>query len=157
MDEARRLIRPLAALLAVLAGGGPAACAAPAAWPADGAVRFTVDIRSPPSDPCAGILAVLPNGGILPPNGGCLVQDEAGAELKQILSGSAPATLRETPHPIRTTSTIIMTLSRTALITIIIVLALAVVGSLAALMHERNQPGGVEIRLDKNGLKIQEN
>lgn len=50
-----------------------------------------------------------------------------------------------------------MTLSRTALITIIIVLALAVVGSLAALMHERNQPGGVEIRLDKNGLKIQEN
>ena len=82
MDEARRLIPRLATLLAVLAGGGPPTRAAPASWPADGAVRFTVDIRSPPSDPCAGIVAVLPNGGILPPNGGCLVQDEAGAELK---------------------------------------------------------------------------
>lgn len=50
-----------------------------------------------------------------------------------------------------------MTLSRTALIAIIVVLALAVVGGLAALIHERNQPNGIEIRLDKNGLRIQEN
>lgn len=55
--------------------------AAPA-WPADGAVRFEFEVKQKPSDACAGVLAVVPNGGILPPNGGCLVQDDAGNALK---------------------------------------------------------------------------
>lgn len=50
-----------------------------------------------------------------------------------------------------------MTLSRNALIAIIIALSLAIIGTLAALVNERNPPGGIEIRLDKNGLRIQEN
>ena len=50
-----------------------------------------------------------------------------------------------------------MTLSRNALIAIIITLALVVIGSLAVLIQERNKPNGIEIRLDKNGLRIQEN
>lgn len=50
-----------------------------------------------------------------------------------------------------------MTLSRTALIAIIIVLALIASGSLGAFLYQNNKAGTVEIRLDKNGLRIEGN
>ena len=38
-----------------------------AAWPVDeAAIRFDVEVVEPPSDPAAGVLAILPDGGLLP-------------------------------------------------------------------------------------------
>jgi hypothetical protein len=46
--------------------------------------------------------------------------------------------------------------NRTLLIGVICVLAVATVGSFAAYQYERSKPSGVEIRVDRNGLKIEE-
>lgn len=43
------------------------------------------------------------------------------------------------------------------LYTLIAILGIAAVGATAAYVHEKEKAPGVEIRLDKNGLKIQEN
>ncbi len=50
-----------------------------------------------------------------------------------------------------------MTFSRNAMLAIIILLTIIVVGGGAAYMQERSKPSGIEIRLDKNGLKIDGN
>ena len=73
-----------------------AAATAPAqdVWRAATAqVRFEVEITDAPSDPCAGILVLLPDGGLLPrPTADAIVFDEAGKELR---SGSVWHNLRE--------------------------------------------------------------
>jgi hypothetical protein len=48
-----------------------------------------------------------------------------------------------------------MPLSRNALIAIILLLAVAIAGGLAAWVYDRNREGGVEIRFDRNGLRIE--
>jgi hypothetical protein len=46
--------------------------------------------------------------------------------------------------------------SRNTMMVVICVLALVAAGSLAAYYNERTQTPGVEIRVDKNGLQIQQ-
>ena len=50
-----------------------------------------------------------------------------------------------------------MILSRTTLIAIIVVLAAIAAASLAGYVYEQNKASGIEIRIDKNGLRIDEN
>lgn len=50
-----------------------------------------------------------------------------------------------------------MTISKTAMLVIIIVVSIIAVGSIVALMQERNKPTGIEIRMDKSGIKIEKN
>lgn len=50
-----------------------------------------------------------------------------------------------------------MMLSRTALIAIIIVLAILAAGSLGGLLYQHNKADTVEIHFDKNGLRIEGN
>lgn len=52
---------------------------------------------------------------------------------------------------------LVMMLSRTTLVAIIIVLAILAAGSLGAFLYQNSKTGTVEIRLDKNGLRIEGN
>jgi hypothetical protein len=66
----------------VLPGG--ATGQTPRDWPVAGAtVRFDLEITAQPTEPCAGIIALLPDGGILPrPLPEAVVRDAAGRELR---------------------------------------------------------------------------
>ena len=78
----RRLLHAVAAVW--LCAWAAAALAADPDWPVkDAVLRFEVEMTVPPSDPVAGVLAIIPDGGILPrPAPSVTVQDSAGRELK---------------------------------------------------------------------------
>lgn len=63
--------------------------------------------------------------------------------------------LRGRPGPIKRNPFVI--LSRTTLIVIIIVIAAIAAASLGGLFYQRNKAGTVEIRLDKDGIRIEGN